>query len=385
MSTSQNRIPPSAPDWIALRRQMPVTERWAYFDHAAVSPLPACTRDAITAWAQGACEQGDQLWPTWSRRAEELRDLSAAMLHARREEIALVRNTTEGISLVAEGFPWKSGDNAVTLADEFPSNQYPWLNLADRGVETRRVPVDAGRVDLDRIAAACDERTRLLSVSWVGYASGWRNDLAALAEIAHRRGALLLVDAIQALGVFPVDVTELDVDFLAADGHKWMLGPEGCGVLFVRQQHLARLRALGVGWNSVVAGHDFSHIELRLKESAERYEGGSANMLGMHALAASLELLLSYGAEALSRRILEIGDLACRRLTQAGAVIHSDRSPAHSSGIISFELPGSDPQALRQRCLDRGVVLSCRGGRLRISPHAYNNHDDVERLVAALT
>lgn len=371
-------------DWGSFRRQMAVTTHLAYFDHAAVAPLPLSTRDAIVAWAQGACEQGDLVWPEWSQRAEALRGLLSDLLHAEREEIALVRNTTEGISLVAEGFPWKPGDNAVILADEFPSNQYPWLNLADRGVETRRVPVEGGRVDLDRIASACDGRTRVVSASWVGYVSGWRNDLAALAEIAHRAGAFLFVDAIQGLGVFPLDVQEVDVDFLAADGHKWMLGPEGCGVLFVRRCHLARLRALGVGWNSVVGSHDFSRIELRLKASAERYEGGSANLLGMHGLAASLELLMRYGTDALARRILEIGDLACRRLSEAGAVICSDRSPEHASGIISFELPGTDPQETRQRCLARGVVLSCRGGRLRISPHAYNSVEDVERLVEAL-
>ena len=158
---------------------------------------------------------------------EDVRRLGAQLVGADPTEIALVRNTTEGITLVAEGYRWRPGDNVVTLDNEFPSNLYPWMNLAERGVETRRVVTDNGRVDLDRIRDACDARTRIVSVSWVGYASGWRSNLDDLAEVAHRRGALLFVDAIQGLGVFPLDVSQTPLDFLAADGHKWLLGPEG--------------------------------------------------------------------------------------------------------------------------------------------------------------
>jgi selenocysteine lyase/cysteine desulfurase len=163
-----------------------------------------------------------------------------------------------------------------------------------------------------------------------------------------------------------------------------MLGPEGAGLFYLRREHLDRLRPRGIGWNSVVGAHDFSRIELDLKRTAERYEGGSQNMVGLIALKASLELLAEFGPEALSRRVLEITDLACERLIASGAVIHSDRRPPHHSGIVSFELPGRDPQAVRRRCLEQGVVLSCRAGRLRISPHAYNDQSDLERLEQAL-
>jgi len=375
---------PGPADWDEFRRQMPVARRWAYLDHAAVSPLPKPAAHALAGWAAEAALQGAVPWPKWNIEAEQARAATAQMLHARPEEIALIHNTTEGIGLVAEGYPWQPGDNAVILEDEFPSNQYPWLNLASRGVETRRVPVADARVDLDRLAAACDRRTRVVSISWGGYATGWRNDLAAAAEIVLRSGALLFVDAIQALGVFPLDVRQTPVDFLAADGHKWLLGPEGAGVFFIRQEHLERLRPLGVGWNSVVASGDFSHIELNLKPTAARYEGGSQNTAGMIALKASIELLGQFGAKALATRILELTDLACDRLRQAGAVVWSRRVEGHSSGIVSFELPGRDPRAVRRRCLEQAVVLSCRNGRLRISPHAYNTPDDIDRLIAAL-
>jgi len=374
-------IPPS---WDEFRRQMPVTARWVYLDHAAVSPLPEGARQALAEFADDAAQNGDVSWPDWARQVEEVRLLAAQLVGAEPEEIALVRNTTEGINFVAEGFPWRPGDNVVTLADEFPSNQYAWLNLADRGVETRRVPTEQGRVDYDRLAAACDARTRVLTVSWVSYSSGWRNDLDRLAEMARRCGALLFVDAIQGLGVFPLDVRRTRVDFLAADGHKWLLGPEGAGVFYCRREHLARLRPLGLGWNSVVHAHDFSRIELTLKDSASRYEGGSQNMAGFLALGKSLGLLAQFGPAAIAERVLEVTDLACRRLSDAGAEILSDRRPERSSGIVAFSLPGRDPLTVKRSCLEQHVVISCRAGRLRISPHAYNNADDVERLIAAV-
>ncbi len=370
--------------WEAFRRQMPVTEKWAYFDHAAVAPLPSPTRAALADWARDAAENGDLSCAAWYRRIEDLRGLAATTLGAEEDEIALIRNTTEGINLVAEGFPWRAGDNCVTLADEFPSNQYPWMHLADRGVETRRIPTDEGRVDLDRLAGACDRRTRIVTISWVSYSSGWRNDLDRLAEIAHGCGALLFVDAIQALGVFPLDVRRTPVDFLAADGHKWLLGPEGAGIFFLRREHLDLLRPMGIGWNSVAHAHDFNRIELTLKNAAARYEGGSPNTAGMIGLGASLRLLAGFGAPALAERILEITNLACRRLEQIGAVVLSDRRREHGSGIVVFQLPGRDPEAVRRTCLQQNVVLSCRAGRLRISPHAYNNPADVDRLIEAM-
>jgi cysteine desulfurase / selenocysteine lyase len=385
MSVQAEPLPGAAADWAAFRRQMPVARQWAYLDHAAVAPLSGPAQEAIRLWAEDASANGAVHYPAWTRRVEHLRTQAARLIGATPEEIALVGNTTAGINLVAEGFPWKPGDNVVTRADEFPSNQYPWLHLADRGVETRRIPTDdGGKLDLDRLAEACDNRTRIVTVSWVAYASGWRHDLDRLADLVHRRGALLFLDAIQGLGVFPLDVRKTPVDFLAADGHKWLLGPEGAGIFFTRREHLGLLRPVGVGWNSVRNEHDFSHIELVFKDTAARYEGGSQNVAGLSALAASLDLLGQFGMDAISRRVLEITDLCCRRLEEIGAVVLSDRTPAHKSGIVSFELPGRDPRVLQRQCIERHVLLSCRAGRLRISPHAYNDAEDVERLIEAM-
>ena len=373
-----------ATQWDLFRRQMPVARRWAYFDHAAVAPLPAPSQQALLRWAQQACEHGDVHWPEWARRVEDLRRGAANLLGATPEEIALLRSTSEGVNLVAEGFPWKPGDNVVTLADEFPTNQYAWLNQADRGVETRRIPVGPEGVELDTIAQACDKRTRIVTISWVSYCTGRRYDLDRLAELAHQHGALLFVDGIQGLGVLPLDVRQTPIDFLAADGHKWLLGPEGAGIFYIRREHLDLLRPIGLGWNSVAHAHDFARIELNLKDTAERYEGGSQNMAGMTALASSVELLLQLGQAAIANRIFETTDVACEQLQSIGAQIISDRSLDRKSGIVVFEIPGQNPTELRQKCLQKDIVLSCRSGKLRISAHGYNNLDDLDRLVAAL-
>lgn len=367
-----------------LRNAMPVARKWAYFDHAAVSPIPTPAVDALEMWLREVADDGGTNGGDWHRQLKETRATAAALIGAELDEIALVPNTTAGINLVAEGYPWQPGDNIVTLDDEFPANVYPWLHLESRGVETRRVPTTGGRVDLDHLAAHCDARTRVVSVSWVSYSSGCRRNLPAIAAIAHACGAMFLVDAIQGLGAFPLDVKQSQIDCLSADGHKWLLGPEGAGIAYVSRECLGRLRPVGVGWNSVVHANDYSRIELRLKPSAGRYEGGTYNMPGFLGLGASVRLFLSLGIDNLAASILDFTTSAAARLEEMGAIIHSPWGPDERSGIVSFELPGRDPLALKKHCLTHHVALNCRAGRLRISPHAYNDHHDLERLVAAL-
>jgi cysteine desulfurase/selenocysteine lyase len=367
---------------------MPIAQEVAYFDHAAVAPLPGPTRDAIRAWLDEATERGDTAWIRWARRLEQVRDTAANLINARAGEIALVPNTTSGISLVAEGFPWQAGDNVVTLANEFPSNQYPWMNLVSRGVEVRRVPVEGGVPDLDRIVDACDEQTRILSVSWVGYASGWRVDVRQISQICRRVGCLFFLDAIQGLGVFPLDVQADGVDFLAADGHKWMLGPEGAGLFFARHEHLQLLRPLMVGWNSVVQGNDYTRIEFNIRGDAARYEGGSQNMIGLHGLGASLDLLASLGLSPLlspiADHVLAITDYACERLQELGATLQAPRTGNHRSGIVTFNLAGHDSEMIRRRLEAAKIIVRCRAGGVRISPHGYATLDEVDRLIGEL-
>jgi selenocysteine lyase/cysteine desulfurase len=372
-------------DWTSLREQFPVTRRWAYFDHAAVAPLSGPAQKALVEWATDMADNGDVHEPSWFRGVNVVRELAARLLNAEPLDIAFIKNTSEGIGIVAEGFPWQRGDNIVTAAEEYPANLYPWMNLAGRGVELRTVASRGGRILIDDIRAAIDRRTRVLSLSWVEFASGFRNDLDALGELCRERGILFLVDAIQGLGAFPLDVRSTPIDALTADGHKWLLAPEGAGVFYLRREWVEQLHAVGVGWNSVVGARDFSKIEFTLKPHAGRWESGTLNVGGIHALGASLELLLGVGIDAIGRRIFELTEDLCERARSAGMQIFSSRQQAERSGIVSLVPPtGSDAAALKKRCRDEGIVINLRGGRLRVSPHCYNSTDEIERLVQVL-
>ncbi|HJT76771.1 MAG TPA: aminotransferase class V-fold PLP-dependent enzyme, partial [Gemmataceae bacterium] len=299
-------------------------------------------------------------------------------------DVAFVKNTSEGIGIVAEGFPWQPGDNVVIAEEEYPANVYPWLNLASRAVEVRRVPSRGSRLLLDDLRAALDGRTRVVSLSFVEFASGFRNDLATVGGLCRERGILFCVDAIQGLGILPLDARQLPIDFLSADGHKWLLGPEGLGVFYARREAVERLHPVGVGWNSVVHATDFAHIDFRLKPHAGRWESGSLNVAGVTALGASLDLLLSAGIPAVAARVLELTDHLCEQAARAGLEVFSSRRPEERSGIVSLTVPGADPADLVRRCRKEGVAVNQRAGRVRVSPHCYNTTEELDRLVELL-
>ena len=372
-----------------FRQNMPVAAQWGYFDHAAVGPLSGPARTALQTFVDQGTRDGDLHWPEWAKGLSGARRAVAAGIGASPSEIAFVANTTEGINLVADGLNWRDGDNLVVPAGEFPSNHYAWRQLSDRGVELRVVPTGAmGEFDPADVAARCDSLTRLIVTSWVGFASGFRVDLDALAQVANDIGCQLFVDAIQGLGVFPLDVSRTPIDYLAADGHKWLLSPEGFGVAYVREEHITRLRPSHLGWNSVVNPFDYQDLTQPLRTDAQRFEGGSHNLLAAQALRASVDLLSSSGwgkdSVALADNVLRITDELVERLRRRGATIHSDRRPRHASGIVSFSFDGHDPVALRKSLIERSVVLSCRAGRLRAALHGYNTVEDLDRLDAAL-
>jgi selenocysteine lyase/cysteine desulfurase len=371
-------------DWTDLRRQCPVTARWAYFDHAAVAPLTERARQTLVEWAADLAENGDVHDSARVRRIEEVRQLAASLLNADPFDLAFVKNTSEGIGIVAEGLPWRAGDNIVTAEDEYPANLYPWMNLAGRGVELRRVASREGRILLDDLRAAIDGRTRLISLSFVEYASGFRNDLDAVGGLCREKGVLFFVDAIQGLGVLPLDVQRTPIDFLAADGHKWLLGPEGAGLLWVRRELIERLHPVGVGWNSVIDSRNFGHVEFRLKPHAGRWESGSLNVGGILALGASMELLLAMGIDVIAGRVLSLTDHLCEQAARAGVGVFSSRRPGEKSSIVSLIVPSGDVRQVVRRCRDAGIVINQRAGRLRVSPHAYNTAEELDRLVALL-
>lgn len=395
-STDSPQTDGSAPS-ARLRAEMPICQRFAYFDHAAVGPIPLSASQAIQRFAVEACELGDTPWLDWSRRTELLRSHFAEMIRADSSEIALIPNTSTGIGQIAEGWRWQAGDSVVVPANEFPSNLAPWRHLARRGVEVREVPMPVGprgiaEPSLPALLDAIDHTTRIVAVSWVGFLSGYRIDVAEYCKAIHRQGALVFLDAIQGLGAFPLDVAVSSVDFCAADGHKWMLGPEGAGMLYVRGEHLDRLDPLMIGWHSLDDRAAFDPENTQLKSTAARYEGGSANMVGLLGLERSVQLLLDCGAhqsgsgfaEAILANVQEFDE----RLKAIGCRVHLPEQSENRSGIltVTWDNPNGprDPVAVRKFCLARGIVTSVRGGRLRLSTHAYNNSHDIMQLADAL-
>jgi cysteine desulfurase / selenocysteine lyase len=379
----------------SFRREMPVTRNFVYLDHAAVSPLPAKSAQKIQSFAEQATQEGSYRWLEWSAGVARTRSHAARLIGCEESEIALVSNTTHGINVVAEGFPWRSGDNLVVPENEFPSNLLPWRNLERLGVELRLAPVGPkGTLSKEAIASRIDRRTRLISLSWTGFSSGYRCNLQEMVDLAHSNECYIFVDAIQGLGAFALDVGSIPIDFLAADGHKWMLGPEGAGLLYVRREHLELLHPLNLGWNSLSsAGFEPSSVEL--KTTAARYEGGSFNMAGMLGFGSSLELLLEYGCNQAGgvweRAILEnVAELE-QLLQNAEFQVELPEQPEHRSGILGVRWSAADRggdavyMQARKFLLERRIVTSVRGGRMRISTHAFNNSDDHRQLVDALT
>jgi cysteine desulfurase / selenocysteine lyase len=371
-------------DWATLRTEFPVTERWAFLDHAAVSPLPRRTAQSLIQHASDMNANGSTAVSGWVERTEETRRSLAKLLNCDPFDIALLKNTSEGLGIVAEGFPWRNGDNIVLPAEEYPSNQYPWMNLTHRGVTVRKVVSRGSRIAIDDLRDAINQQTRMVALSSVEYSSGFRNDLDAIGQLCRDCGAALCVDAIQSLGVMPLNLQTTPIDFLASGGHKWLLGPQGTGFLYVRQSWLDRMRVAMVGWSSVTAGHDYSRIDLTLKPNARRFESGTLNYGGLAALGESVRLLLDIGQPAVQNRIRELTDHLCEQVKRIGWTVFSSRSGDEWSGIVILEKPGVDYRALAAKAKAASVIVAVRGGRLRASPHVYNTVDELNRLVEIL-
>ncbi len=373
-------------DWEGLRRAEfgEVTRRWAFLDHAAVSPLPKRAADGVREYADrqqmnGVLEAGE-----WERTIAAARGSARALIAAEDGEVALTTSTTAGVNIIAEGFPWQAGDVVVTASDEYPANVYPWMNLRDRGVETRVVPSRDGRVAIEDIEAELKRGARLLALSHVEFATGYRNDLDALAALCVEHGAAFFVDAIQGLGALRIDVSKTPIDFLATGGQKWLLSPEGSGFLYIRKSWIERLRAVGVGSRSVTTSFNEPLGEMLLKRDATRCEGGAYATASLIGFARSLLLFQTIGFDVASERILERAESVRMRATSAGWSLYGPKTPVEESGIVVLERAGVEPNNVVARARHSGVIISSRRGRLRVSPHMYTSDDDLDRLASVL-
>lgn len=369
--------------FVELRRRFPAAERYVYLNNAGVCPLSTAAEEAMRAWLEEAREHGVTRGDRWEERVEAIRAEIAAAIGARPGEIAFVRSTSQGLGLVAEGLSWAPGDEvAVCTSLEYPSNVYPWQHLAARGVVVRAIEAEDGGVTAAAVARAITERTRLVSVSSVQYATGVATDLAAVSAVCKPRGVLLCVDGIQSVGAFPHDVEAEGIDFLAADSHKWMLGLNGIGFLYVRRSVLPRLRPVLVGWKSTTEGWNFDRAKFELRDDAAKLEEGSNSYVGLYGMGAGFRLLTDIGIDRVGERIRALVDHGERALTAIGCEVGPDRSVRR--GTLTFTKPGVDQQALFEALAARGFVLSLRRGRVRVSPHAYNVEADLDRLAEAV-
>ena len=369
-----------------LRALFPVAERAIYLNHAAVSAPPTPTINAIQAQLADVSQNGSVNFRRWLAVKESARRLVAAMLGAQPEQVAFVRNTSDGLSTVANGLDWRPGDNLVTFRHEFPSNLYPWLRVRDAlGVEVRVCEERDGCVDTDELITLIDDKTRIVALSQVQYASGFRADLERIGRVARAHDALLVVDVIQALGVIPLDVQAELVDVAAAACHKWLLTPEGVGLLYLSARARERIQPTLVGWTSVPNPDDYGNYEQGWNQGTLAWESGTAPVALIHGLEASLKLLNEVGIPRIQAYLEALTDHLCEQLRDTDYQVVSSRRAGEKSQIVCIQhRAGLSSMDLYAHLKRRNIVTAPRGNRLRISPHLYNTLAEIDELVRAL-
>lgn len=369
--------------WESYCGEFAVAEQFVYLDHAGVAPVSKRVRNAVERVVRESHEGGAFFYPQWAQRIVDARTTCARLLNAEPGEVAFVKSTSHGLSIVAEGLDWKAGDNVVVYEKEFPSNLYPWMNLRRRNVEVRLIPDRNNRIVMEDVEALIDSRTRLLAVSSVQFAAGFRIDLERTGELCRARGILFCVDAIQSLGLLPMDVKKFNIDFLAADAHKWLLGPEGIGIFYCRSGRAERLAPPLVGWKSVQNEFSFEQPDLRFKTDALRFEEGSMNLLGIMGLGAAVDLLLEIGIDAIDRHVLGLGEVIITEAEKRGFVVLTPREREQRGGHVTFTGP-FDPLRVRDALRERGVLVNVRCNGLRVAPHFYNTNAEIASFFAKL-
>lgn len=369
-----------------LRSLFPIIEHSIYLNHAAVSPLPIPTVEAIEGQLKDVRDHGSVHYQSWLAVKNSARTLLSNLLGARPEQVAFMRNTSDSLSTVANGFKWKQGDNIVTFEHEFPANIYPWLRLRDTfGVEVRMCREREGRVDLDELESLVDEHTRLISISHVQYASGFRTNLERLGSVARKRDALFVVDVIQSSGVMPIDVNTEMIDVAAGASHKWLLGPEGVGYLYLSDRARERVEPTLVGWVSVPEPEDYYNFDQDWNSGTLSWETGTGAAALIHGVEASLRLLNQVGVAEIASYLDELTDYLCERVLQKGYLLVSSRTGLEKSQIVCIRHPGEiSAMKLYGILKSKNIVTAPRGDRLRIAPHMYNSFAEIDTLIECL-
>lgn len=369
----------------AIRSLFPVTEKYIYLNHSAVCPLSTRVRDAMNGLVDDVTHNGSTNYNDWLQTYEDTRSSAARLVNAHAHEIAFMRNTSDAISAVANGIEWSEGDNVVSCNVEFPANVYPWMRLCEeQGIQLKFSEEREGRIDPDELLSKVDDRTRVVTISWVQFASGFRSDLARIGKFCRERGIIFVVDVIQGLGGLKLDV-ELDyVDAFAADAHKYLLGPEGIALLFVSDRVIDRIKPTVVGWTSVKNYEHHLDYDLNYRDGALRFECGTLNSAGVYGLGAAIDLFLEVGPEEIEAYLVGLSDHLAERLTSKGYSVVSSRLPGETSGVVTCTHEQHSPRELHRLLRAKNIITAPRANRLRISPHFYNTREEVDALIEAL-
>lgn len=370
-------------------QEFPINQDSTYLNHAAVSPWPKRAGDAVINFAQENVDIGASKYLDWIKTETQLRQNLAQILNASVDEVALVKNTSEALSFVAYGIDWQEGDVILISDEEFPSNRIVWESLASKGVLVKEVSLQ-GNTPEEHLLAAIEgaeqhgERIRLVSISAVQYGSGTKLNIEAIGEACAKTNTLFCVDAIQAVGAQPFDVKAFQCDFAMADGHKWLLGPEGLGFFYIKEDRIPELSLSEYGWHMIEHAGDYSTKSWQPASTAVRFECGSPNMLAAQAFTASTELLLEVGLETVAENIAKNIHYLHQGLVDLGANILTPLHSLGKSGIISFEFTGIDSNALYKQLMSQGVICASRGGGVRFSPHFHTTEAVLDRALEEL-
>ncbi len=369
-----------------IRSLFPATRKYAYLNSAAVSPMPTTAVEAVLSQLNDVAENGSINYLEWIATKNRARQLIAEMLGVRSEQIAFMRNTSDGFASVAGGLPWRKSDNIVSFECEFPANFYPWRRTRDElSVELRLCPERNGRIDLEEFTALIDSNTRLVAISAVQYASGFKSDLERIGKAARKVDALFAVDIIQGFGAMPFDLPAQYVDIASGASHKWLCAPEGCGILYLSDRARDRVKPIFVGWISVETPWDFDDREQPFKPNALALESGTGTSSLFYGLEQSLRLLNDTGLGNIETYLNDLSDYLCGRISEKNYEIVSSRASGEESAIVCIKhRRGLSSNEISDHLQNEYIIVSARGERLRIAPHFYNNRADIDTLVAAL-
>ena len=358
-----------------------------HLNHAAVGPWPIATADAVKTFAEENSRVGSKHYERWVQRETTLRNKLARLINApSSDDIALLKSTSEGLSFIAHGLSWNEGDNIVIPAEEFPSNRIVWESLKDKGVEVRSIALNQHSSPEQGLIEAFDDKTRLLSVSSVQYASGLRLDLVPLGQACRQQQVFFCVDAIQSLGALRFDVQAVQADFVVADGHKWMLGPEGLALFYCRESVRDQLQLTEFGWHMVEQLGDFDQHDWKPASSARRFECGSPNMMAVAALNASLDVLFEVGLEQVEALVLKNASFLFDALSAMGNMeLLTPADVSKRAGIISFNKTNTSTEALYDYLQQQGVICALRGGGIRLSPHFHTTQQQMLKTLDLIT